>query len=124
MDRPLFISVIHYKYKRKKMNLKIICRDGSNTICSLKIQNLRAPPNHPATLYHIYMIHADYILYMYMNYCNSKVGTTCQCNVFSPFQSQTTDLHSVQWEKKKKSEEKKNQLLLVHTKFSSAFHLI
>lgn len=114
MDRPLFISVIHYKYKRKKMNLKIICRDGSNTICSLKIQNLRAPPNHPATLYHIYMIHADYILYMYMNYCNSKVGTTCQCNVFSPFQSQTTDLHSVQWEKKKIRRKKKTTFTRAH----------
>lgn len=57
MGRPLFISVIHYKYKRKKMNFKIICRDGSNIICSLKIQNLRAPPNHPATLYHIYTIY-------------------------------------------------------------------
>lgn len=118
MDRPLFISVIHYKYKRKKMNLKIICRDGSNTICSLKIQNLRAPPNHPATLYHIYTIYNLHELLHLQS--GNYVSMQCLLSI------SITDNRFTQCAmgKKKKSEEKKKQLLLVHTKFSSAFHLI
>lgn len=117
MGRPLFISVIHYKYKRKKMNFKIICRDGSNIICSLKIQNLRAPPNHPATLYHIYTIYNLHELLHLQS--GNYVSMQCLLSI------SITDNRFTQCAMGKKiRRKKKKQLLLMHTKFSSAFHFI